>query len=139
MVEIDREDLREADRVSRDRVKEGERYIFEWSPYSWALDEQGLDGLVAVTVTDTGGIVRDIVMETDGGVTLRDLGEGRAQVMGPADRIDGVPDRTDVGRGGRYYALDPETSETRGTRASDMDTTGVLPGGAAERVIGGNY
>lgn len=138
MERIPRERLDEATRVPRDEVREGRTYIFDWDPYGWAWEEQDLEGRVEVTADDVHSLTGDIRLVADDGTVLRDLGEGRAQVMGPADRMEGMPDRTDVGRGGRYY--EPPGPEEEGKGASGMadedGPLGPLPGGVADRMSG---
>lgn len=103
MERVPRGTLDDAKRISHDEVEEGQEYIFKWYPYTWAREQLGYVGVVRVTVTDVIGFVGDIKMETESGVTLTDLGEGRRQVMGPAPGIEGTPDWTDVGHGGTWY------------------------------------
>lgn len=103
MERLSRDVLNDARRVPRDELREADTYIFDWNPYGWASDAQDLKGRIFVRVTDIGPIAGDIKLEAQDGTVLRDLGEGRRQVMGPADNRTGVPDRTDVGHGGSYY------------------------------------
>lgn len=125
-------------RVSRSDVEEGETYVFEWSPYGWARENEGAEGRVKVTVDKVSDLVGDIEMtEAASGQYLNDLGEGRSQVMGRADNTEGVPDVTDTGIGGRYYEYAPaeEEIETGSPLGGEM---GPLPGGVAERMTGGS-
>lgn len=135
MERVPHDEVTAATRVDRDEVQEGETYIYEWSPYGWASQNEGYEGRVRVTVTDTGGIVRDIKMRTDDGTTLTDLGEGRAQVMGSAENTDSVPDYTDVGRGGRFYEVPNQGEKDAGASGlrSGEGSMGPLPGGWADR------
>lgn len=135
MERVSRDELDKATRVPRDEVEEGERYIFEWSPYSWAAENEGYVGRVWVTVTDVSDIVGDIKMEADDGSYLNNLGEKRPQVLGRAENTTGVPDLTDVGLGGRFYELHAN-GDASGTDREAMrpDTTGPLPGGVADRL-----
>lgn len=89
--------------IPRSDVEEGESYVYKWSPYEWARKNEGYEGVAVVTVDDVSELVGDIKMTTDDGMYLKDLGEGRPQVMGRADNTEDVPDVTDVGRGGRFY------------------------------------
>lgn len=108
MVDVEPSDLYGLDSIPRSTIEEGERYVFDWSPYTWARDNEGHEGPVVVTIEDVSNLLGDIEMRTDDGKYLNNLGEGRAQVMGRADNTDGVPDVTDVGRGGRYYPYPPQ-------------------------------
>jgi len=92
-------------RIERTDVSDGMTVIMEWSPYRWWTDEADVSGRVVGRVTDVCDISGDIVLEVDG-ETVRDYGEGRRYVSGRADFQDGVPSRTDVGTGARYYEVD---------------------------------
>jgi hypothetical protein len=107
------------EKIARSDVSEGDTVVFDWSPYDWWNRETGVSGRVKARVTDVCDISGDIVIRvldgsevihSDGtvshGEVLRDYGEGRRYVSGRADFCDGVPDRTDVGMGGRYYKVD---------------------------------
>lgn len=93
------------DKIPRSDVETGDTVVFDWSPYDWWTDETAVSGRVLATVTDVCDISGDIVLDIDG-ETVRDYGEGRRYVSGRADFCDGVPNRTDVGQGGRYYEVD---------------------------------
>lgn len=111
---VDRDDRGE--RIARDAVEEGDTVVFEWSPYQWWSRETDVSGRVVVEVTTAPADdlhVGDAVLEVVGldGMTLRDYG-GMGYVAGPAEFNDDTPDRTDVGRGGRYYELETDKHPT---------------------------
>lgn len=103
MTDLTYSDLIGVESIPGSEVEEGERYVFDWSPYTWAYENEGYDAVVVVTIDDISTFLGDIKMTTRDGRYLKNLGEGRPQVMGRADNTENVPDVTDVGRGGFYY------------------------------------
>lgn len=95
------------ERVERSELQAGETVVMEWSPYTWAAEAHNgaLAGRMRVTVVTPpcDNIAGDAVIETNGGIRLRDYGEGRRYVSGPSERDD-MPTPTDIGTGARYYA-----------------------------------
>lgn len=97
-------------RLDKQQISQDDILIMEWSPYGWASENEGYVGRHYVRVTDVSDIVGDIKVETPDGCTLKDYGEGRAQVSGRADATPDVPDFTDVGRGATYYPANAQES-----------------------------
>jgi len=93
-------------RIERTDISEGMTVVFDWSPYGWYTRGTDISGRVKARVVDVCDISGDIKVETENGETLRDYGEGRRYVSGRADFQDGVPSRTDVGTGAKYYEVD---------------------------------
>lgn len=97
-----RRDLR-GDRIAGSDLEVGDTVVFKWSAFGWATENEGHSGAVKATV-DRIEAMGDIKLITDAGHTLKVL-KGRSEVMGDAQETDGVPDWTDVGRGGTFYEV----------------------------------
>jgi len=89
--------------IARNDIEAGDKVVVEWSPYAWWTDETDVSGRVRAVVESVGHF-GDITLTVEGtDIKLRDYGEGRRYVSGPAAFNPETPDRTDVGTGARYY------------------------------------
>lgn len=86
-------------------LEPGDRVALYWSPYGWARDlghSSPVEGRV-VEANDN-----DVVVES-GGRRYRHY-VGRGYILGDATAKPDVPDRTDVGRFGKYERLGSSSS-----------------------------